>query len=192
VDWKGQRILVSRNGYTGEDGFEIYAPVEIAIALWETLFAWGQRVGIAPIGLGARDSLRMEVNYALYGNELSTETTPLEAGLRWVVKLKKGDFVGRDALIAQKEAGLTRTLVGFEVAGKRLPRHGYPIVDGGREVGFVTSGGFCPSLEKGMGIGLVPPEMSAIGTELTIDARGRPIAARIVDRPFYKSGSVKK
>ncbi len=193
VEWQGERVLISRNGYTGEDGFEIYVPAQVAVALWEALFEWGEAVGIEPIGLGARDSLRMEVNYALYGNELSTETTPLEAGLRWVVKLKKGgDFIGRDALLAQKEAGLERTLVGFEVEGKRLPRHGYPIVEDGRQVGFVTSGGFCPSLEKGMGMAYVPVAMKAEGTELSIDARGRTILARVVERPFYKDGSVKK
>lgn len=192
VEWRGEQILISRNGYTGEDGFEIYLPVTVADTFWTTLFDWGQSVGLEPIGLGARDSLRMEVNYALYGNELGPDVSPLETGLRWVVKFKKGDFIGRDALLAQKEAGLERTLVGFAVEGKRLPRHGYPVLENGEEVGFVTSGGFCPSLEQGMGMALVPPRLTGVGHKLSIDARGRVIEARIVERPFYKEGSVRK
>jgi aminomethyltransferase len=190
--WNGEEILISRNGYTGEDGFEIYAPAAAAVPLWETLMEWGRDAGLEAVGLGARDSLRLEVNYALYGNELSTETTPLEAGLRWVVKLKKGDFIGRDALLKHKKEGLKRTLVGFEVAGRRLPRHGYVIRCGGDEVGLVTSGGYCPALEKGMGMGYVPREFAAIGTEIEIDARGARLSARVVERPFYKEGSVRR
>jgi aminomethyltransferase len=192
VTWRGLPVLISRNGYTGEDGFEIYLPREGAVSFWEEMVAWGAGIGIEPIGLGARDSLRMEVNYALYGNELTLETTPLEAGLRWVVKFKKPDFIGRSALIAQRDAGIPRALVGFDVEGKRLPRHGYPIHAGGAQVGFVTSGGYCPSLEKGMGMGYVRPGDAEVGTELAIDARGSTIPARVVARPFYKGGSVRK
>ncbi len=191
-EWRGGAVLISRNGYTGEDGFEIYLPRELAVPLWEQLIEWGQETGIEPIGLGARDSLRMEVNYALYGNELSEDTTPLETGLRWVVKFKKPDFVGKQALVAQKEAGVQRTLIGFEVDSKRLPRHGYPILAGGKQAGVVTSGGYCPSLEKGMGMGLVQPAHAEVGSEIAIDARGTTIPARIVERPFYKHGSARK
>jgi len=192
VSWRGETVLLSRNGYTGEDGFEIYVPRPLAVPFWEELMASGRAVGLEPIGLGARDSLRMEVNYALYGNELSLETTPLEAGLRWVVKFKKPDFIGKSALVAQRDAGVPRTLAGFEVLGKRLARHGYPIRAAGREIGFVTSGGFCPSLEKGMGMGYVPPEFADPGRTLEIDARGALLEARVVERPFYRGGSVRK
>ncbi|MFH1143907.1 MAG: glycine cleavage system aminomethyltransferase GcvT [Candidatus Eisenbacteria bacterium] len=192
VDWQGESVLISRNGYTGEDGFEIYVPHAAAVPLWNELMSAGAALGVEPIGLGARDSLRMEVNYALYGNELSLETTPLEAGLRWVVKFKKPDFVGKAALVAQRDRGLQRTLVGFETLGKRLARHGYAIRAAGGEVGVVTSGGYCPSLEKGMGMGYVGPEFTAAGTALEIDARGSMIPARVVERPFYKDGSVRK
>jgi len=192
VDFGGQEILISRNGYTGEDGFEIYIPIKVAIPLWEQLFEWGQAIGLEPIGLGARDSLRMEVNYALYGNELATDVSPLEAGLRWVVKFKKGDFIGREPMMALKKAGLSRTLVGFEIDSKRLPRHGYPIFSGGNEIGVVTSGGYCPSLDKGMGMGFVPKDFTAIGTELEISARGKMLKAKVVQRPFYTEGSVRK
>jgi len=192
VAWEGEKILISRNGYTGEDGFEIYIPAAAAVPLWERLFEWGKTIDLEPIGLGARDSLRMEVNYALYGNELSREISPLEAGLRWVVKLKKGDFIGRDALLEQKKAGIDRTLIGFEVEGKRLPRHGYPIRCEGREVGMVTSGGICPSLDRGMGMGYVPKACAEVGTALEIDARGTMLPAKIVERPFYREGSVKR
>jgi aminomethyltransferase len=192
VTWQGEEILISRNGYTGEDGFEIYIPVRIAVPLWEAIFEWGRGVGLEPIGLGARDSLRMEVNYALYGNELGPDITPLEAGLRWIVKMKDHDFLGKAALQRQQEAGVPRTLIGFEVEGKRLPRHGQPILAAGQEAGVVTSGGFCPSLGKGMGMGLVRPELKEVGTAIEIDARSTRLSARVVERPFYKQGSARK
>lgn len=192
VPWEGEEIRISRNGYTGEDGFEIYIPVRVAVRFWEQLFAWGGTVALEPIGLGARDSLRLEVNYALYGHELSTTVSPLEANLRWVVKFKKADFVGKAALVAQRDAGVPRTLIGFEVEGPRLPRPGHAILSGGQPVGTVTSGGFCPSLERGMGMGFVPPALKEVGTALEIDARGTRLKARIVSRPFYTQGSVRK
>jgi aminomethyltransferase len=192
VTWEGEPVLISRNGYTGEDGFEVYLPTDIAVRFWESLLAWGRPVGLEPIGLAARDSLRMEVNYALYGHELDAATSPLEAGLRWVVKFKKPDFVGRDALVRQRDAGLQRTLVGFAVEGKRLARPGYPILSGGAAVGRVTSGGYCPSLDRGMGMGFVPPELKEVGTELEIEAPSARLKARIVPRPFYAQGSVRK
>jgi len=192
VRWEGEEIRISRNGYTGEDGFEIYIPVQVAVAFWQQLFAWGRAVELEPIGLGARDSLRLEVNYALYGHELSTTVSPLEANLRWVVKLKKADFVGKAALVRQKDQGVPRTLIGFEVEGPRLPRPEQTILADGRPVGVVTSGGFCPSLERGMGMGFVPPALKEVGTALQIDARGTRLNARIVARPFYTQGSVRK
>jgi aminomethyltransferase len=192
VEWRGTPVRISRNGYTGEDGFEIYVPRDQAVALWEQLLAWGRDVDLQPIGLGARDSLRMEVGYMLYGNELSLDTTPLEAGLKWVVKFKDNDFFGREALLKQKETGLERTLIGFEVEGKRLPRHGYAIHHDSRPVGVVTSGGLCPSVGKAMGLGFVPPDLAAVGTRLAIDARGTSLPATVVERPFYKEGSVKR
>ena len=175
----------------GEDGFEIYLPAEHGPRLWRALIDAGAAHGVAPIGLGARDTLRLEMCYALYGNELSTETTPLEAGLGWIVKLKKDDFIGKEALVAQKAAGLKRVLAGFEIEGNRYARHGQPIHAGGREVGVVTSGGFLPSVKKGMGLGYVPPELATAGSEIAIDVRGTMVAARVVDRPFWKHGSHK-
>ncbi len=184
-------VLVSRNGYTGEDGFEIYVPAGRGAELWRKIMAAGKDAGVGPIGLGARDTLRLEMCYCLYGNELNTEITPLEAGLGWTVKLKKASFVGRDVLVRQKEAGVKRTLAGFEIDGNRFARHGQAIHAAGREVGTVTSGGFCPSVKKGMGLGYVPPELAKPGTEIAIEVRGEMVPARVVERPFYKHGSHK-
>lgn len=179
-------VLVSRNGYTGEDGFEIYLPTSDAGTLWDALLEEGAR----PVGLGARDTLRFEMGYCLYGNELDLETTPIEAGIGWTVKLKKPGFIGKDALVAEKEAGLRKTLVGFEVAGQRMPRHGMPIHASGEPVGVVTSGGPCPSLgNRGMGLGFVPVAFSALGTKLAVDVRGTMVDAAVVERPFYKNAS---
>lgn len=184
-------VLISRNGYTGEDGFEIYLPAAEGPKLWRALIEAGAPVEAGPIGLGARDTLRLEMCYALYGNELNTDITPLEAGLGWTVKLKKNDFIGKPALVAQKEAGLKRVLAGFEIDGNRFARHGQKILAGGEEAGFVTSGGFLPSVKKGMGLGYVPPALAAIGTEIAIDVRGALVPARIVERPFWKHASHK-
>jgi aminomethyltransferase len=179
-------VLVSRNGYTGEDGFEIYLPSADTGPLWDALLDEGAR----PVGLGARDTLRFEMGYCLYGNELDRETNPLEAGIGWTVKLKKAAFIGKDKLVAAKENGLRKTLVGFEVSGQRMPRHGMPILANGETVGVVTSGGPCPSLgNKGMGLGYVPPAFAALGTKLAVDVRGTMIDAVVVERPFYKSAS---
>lgn len=183
-------VLVSRNGYTGEDGFEIYVPAERTADLWRAILQAGSPEGVLPIGLGARDTLRMEMCYALYGNELTPEITPLEAGMRWTVKMKKGvEFIGKKALAARKDKGLDRVLAGFEVQGKRLPRHGEAVFQGAREVGFITSGGFCPSLKTGMAMGYVPPGLSETGTELEADVRGARVPIRVTERPFYKDGS---
>lgn len=183
-------VLVSRNGYTGEDGFEIYFAAEHAPQLWSSLLDAGAGVGLVPAGLGCRDTLRMEMAYCLYGNELSPEVSPLEAGLGWTVKLKKKQpFVGQERLRAQKSAGVERTLIGFEVEGRRLARPGQTILRGGGPVGTVTSGGYAPSLQKGIGLGLVSPSCAETGTSLEVDVRGTSIEVAVVDRPFYKHGS---
>jgi len=180
-------VLISRNGYTGEDGFEVYIPAPDASAFWAALLEQGVR----PIGLGARDTLRFEMCYALYGQELDRETTPLDAGLAWTVKLKKAaDFIGKPVLVREKEEGLRKVLVGFEVKGPRPARHGQTILSGGQPVGIVTSGGPCPSLgNKGMGLGFVRPDLAGIGTPLAVDVRGTMVEATVVERPFYKNAS---
>ncbi len=184
-------VLVSRNGYTGEDGFEIYLPGGRAPELWRALLEAGRQACVMTIGLGARDTLRLEMCYCLYGNELNMDITPLEAGIGWTVKMKKPDFIGKEALRRQKEAGLKRTLVGFEIEGSRFARHGAPILSAGRPAGEVTSGGFCPSVKKGMGLGYVPPELSAPGVALEVDVRGEKVPMRIIERPFYQHASHK-
>ncbi len=181
--------IVSRTGYTGEDGFELYFDVAHASAVWRALWDAGKPYGLEPIGLGARDTLRLEMAYMLYGNDITDTTSPLEAGLGWTVKLKKPDFVGRDVLVRQKEQGLARKLVGIELDGRRVPRHGMPIETGGRVIGEVTSGTFAPSLEKPIGMGYVTSEHSAIGTALEVRAGSTVLPARVVARPFYTRGS---
>jgi len=183
--------LISRNGYTGEDGFELYFPADHAAKLWNALLDRSTPLGGGPIGLGARDTLRLEMAYCLYGNELTPEINPLEANLGWTVKLKKPEFIGKEALAQVKAAGVQRVLAGMEVPGARLARGGQKILHDGREVGFVTSGGFCPSLKQGMALGYVPPSLSAPGTELQVDVRGSAVPVRIVERPFYKQASHK-
>jgi aminomethyltransferase len=178
--------LVSRTGYTGEDGYELYVAPEHAVGLWEMLMTEGEGRGLVPAGLGARDTLRLEAAMALYGHELDRNTTPWEAGVGWVVKLDKGDFVGRQALVAQKEKGVERKLVGFEVEGRGIARQGHPVLAEGGEVGVVTSGTWSPTFEKALGMAYVGVDQAATGSALEIDVRGRRIPARVVDMPFYK------
>jgi aminomethyltransferase len=178
----GAPALISRTGYTGEDGFELYLPPEHAAGVWRRLLA----AGATPAGLGARDTLRLEAAMALYGHEIDEETTPFEAGLAWVVKLEKGDFLGRDALLAQKAAGVGKKLVGFEVQGRGIARQGHPVVSGGRAVGVVTSGTWSPTFEKALGLAYLPPEMAVAGTAFAIDVRGRSLPAVVAEIPFYK------
>ncbi len=179
-------VLISRNGYTGEDGFEIYLPTEGAGQLWDALIARGT----VPTGLAARDTLRMEMGYCLYGHELSLDTTPFEAGLGWTVRLKKSSFIGRESLLRQKNDGLKKRLIGFQVSGKRSARAGHRILSDRVVVGEVTSGGPCPSLEnRPMGLGYVRPDLAKPGTRVEIDARGTAVEAVVVDRPFYKEGT---
>src|SRR5262245_53863951 len=181
----GAPATISRTGYTGEDGFELYFHPRRAEAVWNGLLAAGKPHGLELIGLGARDTLRLEMGYMLYGNDIDDTTTPLEAGLGWTVKLAKGDFHGRDVMAKQKAGGLKRKLVGFQLDGRRVPRHAMRIVSGGRGVGTVTSGTHSPSLERPLGMGYVETALAANGTALEIEAGSTTLAARVTARPFY-------
>jgi aminomethyltransferase len=183
----GVRALVSRTGYTGEDGFELYLAAGDAERLWPALLDRGAAVGIAPIGLGARDTLRLEMRYALYGNDIDETTNPLEAGLGWVVKPAKGDFVGRAAIEKMRAAGIPRKLVGFEMVDRAVARHGYRILKDGRPVGVVTSGSYGPSVDRCIGVGYVETPLSAVGAEIQVEVRGAAPAARVVKTPFHPS-----
>jgi aminomethyltransferase len=187
----GRPAIISRTGYTGEDGFELYVANDDAAPLWQRLLEVGEPIGLIPAGLGARDSLRLEMGYALYGNDLDESHTPLEAGLGWVVKLDKGDFVGRGALARQREEGITRRLVGFRLLERGFPRHGYPVRFEGEVVGEVTSGVLSPSLGEGVGMAYVPTAAAKPGTRIEIVIRDQPIPAEVVRPPFYTGGSVK-
>ena len=182
----GVPCLVSRTGYTGEDGFELYAPPEGAASLWNALLAAGAAHGIRPVGLGARDTLRLEACMALYGNDIDDTTTVLEADLGWIVKLDKGPFVGRDVLARQKAEGVTRRLIAFETEGRAVARHGYPALLEGREAGVVTSGSFSPTLKKNIGMAYVPAAQAVPGTRFQVAIRGRSEPAVVVPKPFYK------
>lgn len=185
----GHRSIVSRTGYTGEDGFEIYCPASGGPDVWRAAMRAGEPAGLKPIGLGARDTLRLEAKMALYGNDIDDHTTPLEADLGWIVKLKKGDFLGRERLLQQKREGVERKLVGFEMLGRAIGRQGYPIRLGEATVGKVTSGSLAPTLDRRIGLGYVPLEASAVGTELQIEMRGRTEPAVVVETPFYRRES---
>lgn len=187
----GVKMFVSRTGYTGEDGFELYFPAEHANLIWDKLFEAGAEEGIAPIGLGARDTLRLEMKYALYGNDIDKQTNPIEAGLSWVVKFEKQDFIARDVLLKVKEERPSRRLVCLEVQGSGIPRPHDVIVSDGTEVGQVTSGTFSPSLRKGIALGYVKSEHANSGTELLIRTRRGEVAAVVVKPPFYKEASRK-
>jgi aminomethyltransferase len=187
----GVACVVSRTGYTGEDGFELYSAAEAAARLWQGLMeAGGER--IKPIGLGARDTLRLEIGLALYGNDIDEETTPLEAGLGWTVKLDKGDFIGRAALVKQKEEGVGRKLCGFVLKQRGFPRPGYEIRCQGKPAGVVRSGTVGPSVGQGIGTGYLPTEWASPGTEIEIVIRDRAVPAEVVRTPFYKGGSVRR
>jgi aminomethyltransferase len=181
----GRECLVARTGYTGEDGFELFCKAADAVPLWEALLEAGRPERIQPCGLGCRDSLRLEMAYRLYGSDMDDATTPLEAGLAWVVKLDKGEFVGRGALVRQREAGLTRKLVGFALTQPGIARHGYPVLQEGRAVGAVTSGTRSPTLGTSIGLAYVPPALAAEGSTFAVEIRGRPVAATVVKTPFY-------
>jgi aminomethyltransferase len=185
----GVPCLLTRTGYTGEDGFELYCPPERAIALWDALLDVGTAEGLVPCGLGARDSLRLEMRYALYGNDIDGDHTPLEAGLGWIVRMDKGDFIGREALARQKASGLKRKLAGFTTTDKTIPRHGYRLLKDGLPIGLVTSGTQSPSLKKPIGLGYVPAELSAEGSTFEVEVRGRAAGAVVVKTPFYQPPS---
>ncbi len=180
----GVQMIVSRTGYTGEDGFELYLPAAAAVDIWQELMAAGEEDGLQPIGLGARDTLRLEKGYALYGHELSAEISPLEAGLAWITKLDKNDFVGKAALVAQKADGVPRRRVGLIMLERGIPREGYQVFMGDDEVGIVTSGTMSPSLKNGIALALVAPRAAAADTELEIVVRNRRMKAKVVRPPF--------
>ncbi|MBN2356730.1 glycine cleavage system aminomethyltransferase GcvT [candidate division KSB1 bacterium] len=182
----GEPMMVSRTGYTGELGYELCFPMAKAPKIWDAVMQAGKPYDVEPIGLGARDSLRLEMKYCLYGNDIDAGTNPLEAGLGWITKLKKNDFIGRDALLKVKEQGLKRKLIGFELKEKAFPRHGYTIWADGGKVGQVTSGTYSPMLDKGIGMGFVPVALAEIGTDIQIEIRNARIPARICETPFYK------
>lgn len=183
-------VTIARTGYTGEDGVEIFCPWDDAPRIWEGLMQLGQDEGIKPCGLGARDTLRLECKMALYGNEIDETTNPYEAGLAWTVKLDKGDFVGREVLERVKQQGTDRKLVGFEMTGRGIARHGYPVraAEGGEQIGYVTSGSPSPTLNKNIGLAYVPNAHAGVGTKLQIDCRGKDVEAVVVKTPFYKRG----
>jgi aminomethyltransferase len=184
----GRPTIVSRTGYTGEDGFEIYAAPGDAADLWRRLLAAGAGLGLTPAGLGARDTLRLEAAMALYGHELDDSTTPLEAALEWTVKWKKGDFVGRQALLEQRERGAGRRLAGFEISGRGIARQGCTVLADGAAVGIVTSGTWSPTFEKAIGMAYLEVEHAAPGHEIELEVRGRRLAGRTVELPFYSRG----
>ena len=182
----GVRATLSRTGYTGEDGFEVFVPPRQAAAVWNAILETGKDDGVIPAGLGARDTLRLEAAMRLYGNDIDAETTVLEADLEWIIGWKKGNFIGRDALLGQKESGVSRRLVGFEMTDRAIARHGYPVMIGGHKVGVVTSGTETPFLKKAVGMAYVQADRTAEGTEFDVEIRGRLNRARVVQLPFYK------
>jgi aminomethyltransferase len=181
----GVSTLISRTGYTGEDGFELYVEAAEATRLWAALLDAGRADGVAPIGLGARDTLRLEMKYALYGNDIDETTNALEAGLGWVVKPAKGEFIGRDALEKIRAEGVRRRLVGIEMVDKAIARHGYGLSKDGRPIGIVTSGSYGPSVDKYIAMAYVETALAALGTALEVEIRGQAKAARVVRTPFY-------
>jgi aminomethyltransferase len=183
----GVACTVARTGYTGEDGVELFVPNAGARTLFRSLVEAGRAFGLEPVGLGARDTLRLEARLALYGNDIDETTNPIEAGLGWTVKLDKPAFVGREAIARVKTAGPSRKLVGFEMIGRGIARHGYPLLDtNGARVGVCTSGSPSPTLGKNIGLGYVPAALSAVGTTIAADCRGKAIEAVVVPTPFYK------
>jgi len=188
-DWeeiKGVEVLVSRTGYTGEDGFEIYTLSSHPEKIWELILEKGQDFGLLPVGLGARDTLRLEAKLMLYGNDIDETTTVLEAGLGWVVKFKKGDFLGKEALLKQKEEGLKRKIVGFEIVEGGIARSHYPVFVNSKKVSEVTSGTYSPYLKKSIGLTYLPIEYTEVGTEFEISIRNKMAKAKVVPTPFYK------
>jgi aminomethyltransferase len=185
-DIDGVPAIIARTGYTGEDGFEVYFDPNESDRVWNKILESGKPRGILPCGLAARNTLRLEAKMALYGNDIDSGTTVLEADLGWICKLNKGDFIGRDRLLRQKEEGLTRKLVGFEITDKGVARDHYPIFINDREAGVVTSGSYAPYLKKNIGLAYLPIEYTGVGTAFEVDVRGRRLAAQVAQTPFYK------
>ncbi|WP_280768413.1 glycine cleavage system aminomethyltransferase GcvT [Salipaludibacillus daqingensis] len=189
VSFANKSILISRTGYTGEDGFEIYCKPEDAVDLWRVLLKEGEEEGIQPCGLGARDTLRFEAKLALYGQELSKDISPIEAGIGFAVKTdKEADFIGKKVLKQQKEDGAPRKLVGLEMIDKGIPRPGYDVYKDGEKIGFVTTGTQSPTLQKNVGLALVDSKYKELGTVLEVQVRKRSLKAEVVKTPFYKRG----
>ncbi len=186
VDVAGRRVFLSRTGYTGEDGFEIGPSWADTLGIWEALLEAGAAEGLVPVGLGARDTLRLEAGFMLYGADIDETTSPLEAPLGWVVKWDKGDFLGRQALMRQREESPPRKLVGFTVDGRVVARQGFGLTHQGRRVGKVTSGTFSPTLQRSIGMGYVPRDQ-AIEAQLDVEVRGRAVPVRILRLPFYRA-----
>lgn len=181
-------MLISRTGYTGELGFEIYfaADKETCAKVWKEIFTAGEEFGILPAGLGARDTLRLEMGFCLYGNDIDQTTHPLEANLGWITKIDKGEFIGRPALLRAKQDGILRRLVGFKLSERAVARHDYPLKVNGTQVGHVTSGTFSPSLQHAIGLGYVKSENAKIGSEIRVEIRGKEIPASVVKLPFLQ------
>jgi aminomethyltransferase len=188
----GQPSIIARTGYTGELGYELYVPSQGAARIWAALVEAGQKFGGKPCGLGARDTLRLEMGYLLYGNDMDESINALECGLGWVTKFSKGEFIGSKALAAQKEAGLKRQIVGLQMVDKAIARHGYKVfsaAEGGQELGWVTSGTVGPSINLNVGMAYVTPDYAAAGSEIFVEIRGERKAAKVVRKPFYANGT---
>lgn len=186
VDIAGIKTLVSRSGYTGEDGFELYFPAEHGPALWNKILEAGKEEGVLPCGLGARDTLRFEARLPLYGQELSASISPVEAGVGFAVKPDKGGFIGREVLAKQKAEGAPRKLVGIEMIDRGIPRSGYPVYAGEKQIGHVTTGTQSPTLKKNVGLALIETEYAGLDREVEVEIRGKRLKAKIVKTPFYK------
>jgi aminomethyltransferase len=183
----GKKALISRTGYTGEDGFELYCDREDTVDLWNAILEAGKEDGVIPCGLGARDTLRFEATLALYGQELTADISPLEAKVGFAVKLdKKADFIGKTALKQQKENGLSRKIMGIEMIDRGIPRHGYPVFVGEEQIGTVTTGTQSPTLQKNIGLVLMNTGHAAIDNEVQVEIRGKRLKAKVVKTPFYK------
>lgn len=179
------KTIVSRTGYTGEDGFELYFKAEHGLQMWDLILETGKEYGLVPAGLGARDTLRFEAALPLYGQEIDKDITPLEAGLGFFVKLNKDDFIGKEALAKQKADGLKRKVIGFEMVDRGIPRSHYEVFAEGRKIGYVTTGSFSPTLKKNIGLALVEAEYAKEGTEIEISVRNKNLKAKVIKKPFY-------
>jgi aminomethyltransferase len=189
---ENEKVLLSRTGYTGEDGFEIYGKSSEAEKIWDRVMEEGKSYGLSPCGLGARDLLRLEMGYCLYGNDITTETTPLEASLSWVVSLDKESFIGKEVLLKQKKEGIKRKLVGILVPGKRIPRHGYKILTKGEKIGTITSGNYSPNIDSSISMGYINKPYYKEGKKVEIEIRNMVTDGETIKLPFWKHGTIKK